>query len=176
MSRCSVLLAERMGFTDECFRDSEDDMIRALLSTDSPFLAGITLERLEREGSVRLGVSNPGEPFLPFANGGFRTNGGKFEFGADTLRYTPPCESRRGEASRLARYPLELISPKNDDSMNSTFGHRESVDKQTALFGIHPLDAEVRGIADETLVEVSNDRGHCFFRAELSTNVTRGVL
>ena len=34
------LLAERMGFDDACFADSEDDMIRTLLDSDHPFLAG----------------------------------------------------------------------------------------------------------------------------------------
>ena len=31
------------------------------------------------------------------------------------------------------RHPLELISPKNDDSMNSTFGNRADTDDQAAL-------------------------------------------
>ncbi len=57
------LLAERMGFDDPCFRDSEDDMIRTLLDSGHPFLQGITLERLDREHSVRLNVAPDAEPF-----------------------------------------------------------------------------------------------------------------
>ncbi len=34
------LLAERMGFDDACFADSEDDMIRTLLDSPHPFLQG----------------------------------------------------------------------------------------------------------------------------------------
>ena len=45
-----------MGFDDACFRDTEDDMIRALLASEHPFLHGITLEELDREHSVRLHV------------------------------------------------------------------------------------------------------------------------
>ena len=41
-------LAERMGFDDECFRESVDEMIEAALDTDHEFLAGITRERLEQ--------------------------------------------------------------------------------------------------------------------------------
>ncbi len=37
----------------------------------------------------------------------------------------PPMESRLGDAEMRAHYPLELVSSKNDDSMNSTFGHRD---------------------------------------------------
>ncbi len=51
------LLAARMGLDDPCFRASEDDMIRTLLDSPHPFLQGITLERLDREHSVRLNVA-----------------------------------------------------------------------------------------------------------------------
>src|SRR5580700_5509782 len=90
------LLAERLGFQEPCFRDSEDDMIRTLLDSAHPFLRGITLERLEREHSVRLSVAPDGEPYLPFAHGGFGTRSGKCEFGAEALDYQPPVESRLG--------------------------------------------------------------------------------
>jgi hypothetical protein len=43
------LLGKQRRFRDACFDDSEDQMIEALLRTDSPYFAGITLERLERE-------------------------------------------------------------------------------------------------------------------------------
>src|SRR5262249_12476705 len=75
-------LGERLGFDDPCFSASEDDMIRTLLGSGHPFLDGITLERLDREHSVRLNISEPCGPFLPFANGGFGTPSGKCEFGA----------------------------------------------------------------------------------------------
>ena len=45
-----------MGFDDACFGDTEDDMIRTLLDSPHPFVAGITLEELERERFVRLRI------------------------------------------------------------------------------------------------------------------------
>jgi anaerobic selenocysteine-containing dehydrogenase len=51
------LLAARMGFDDPCFADTDDDMIRTLLASGHPFLDGITLERLDREHSIRLNVA-----------------------------------------------------------------------------------------------------------------------
>jgi anaerobic selenocysteine-containing dehydrogenase len=170
------LLAKRMGFTDPSFDDSEDQMIEALLSSGSPFLEGITLDRLERERSVRLNISPPGKPFLPFATGGFRTASGKFEFGAEFLAYTPPHESRFGDFALHQKFPLELISGKNDDSMNSTFGYRDEVDKQTSLVSIHPADAARRNIADGALVRVWNDRGECHLRAKVNGDVQPGVV
>ncbi len=93
------LLAQRMGFDDPCFAESEDDMIRTLLDSPHPFLRGITLEQLDRERFVRLKVSEPGQPFLPFAAGGFGTPDGKCHFHAEELDYTPPVESRHGDAA-----------------------------------------------------------------------------
>jgi anaerobic selenocysteine-containing dehydrogenase len=94
-------LAQTMGFADECFRDSAEDMIDQALQSPNPWLKGITRERLEKEGHIRLNFSgdgdsptlpatgagtigyppsprdSTGEPFLPFTNGNFRTPSGK---------------------------------------------------------------------------------------------------
>jgi anaerobic selenocysteine-containing dehydrogenase len=169
-------LAQRMGFDDPCFRDSEDDMIRALLGSGHPFLQGITLERLDREHSVRLNVSESGTPFLPFAEGKFGTPSGKCEFGADALDYRPAAESRQGDKDLRERYPLEMISSKNDDSMNSTFGLRSSVDRQTAVLQMHPADADARGIHNGDRVRAFNDRGSLLLTAEVDGVVAPGVV
>jgi anaerobic selenocysteine-containing dehydrogenase len=171
------LLAQRMGFAEPCFDDSEDDMIRQLLDTPSEFLRGITLERLDAEFSVELnGASDRQETFLPFAEGGFKTRSGKFEFGAAELGYTAPVESRNGNRELLDRFPLELISGKNDDSMNSTFGYRKDVSEQTDRLSMHAQDAAQRGICGGATVKVFNDRGVCYFTAEINDDVPPGVL
>jgi anaerobic selenocysteine-containing dehydrogenase len=169
-------LAERMGLDDPCFQESEDDMIRGLLASGHPFLEGITLERLEREHSVRLNVSPEETPFLPFAKGGFGTPSGKCEFGAEDLEYSPPAESRFGNAKLRRRYPLEMVSSKNDDSMNSTFGNRPEVDRQTAVLHIHSTDAEKRGIRNGDRVRTFNDRGSLILTAEVDGVVPPGVV
>jgi anaerobic selenocysteine-containing dehydrogenase len=167
------LLAGRMGFDDPCLRETEDDLIGALLDTPHPFLAGITLEELERERSVRLRLP---EPFLPFAEGGFGTPDGKCHFDAESLDYTPPVESRFGDAQLRARYPLELISPKNDDSMNSTFGMRDAVDAQTAVAHLNAADAAPRGILTGDPVRVFNARGACELTAKVDDATRPGVV
>jgi anaerobic selenocysteine-containing dehydrogenase len=169
-------LARRMNFAEQCFNDTEDDMMRCLLHSASPYLCGITLEQLEQEGSVRLRLATDSQPFLPFASGGFRTKSGKFEIDSASLDYVPPVESRLGDAARNQQFPLELISHKNDDSMNSTFGHREDVDRETEKLSIHPSDAARRGIMEGMPVRVFNHRGSCCFIAKLSDGVQPGVL
>ena len=166
------LLAKKMGFTEPCFQDSDDEMIRTALDSDHPFIKGITLEQLDAERSVRLNVA---APFLPFTGHGFGTPSGKCDFRAEELDYTPPVESRLGDQTLFKRFPLELITPKNDDSMNSTFSNRKEVDAQTSLIRIHPLDAGPRGIASGDRVRVFNDRGQCHLQAEVAASVAPGV-
>jgi len=170
------LLAERMGFEGACFRESEDDMIRTLLDSDQPFVRGITLEELEREKFVRLRVAPQGEPFLPFAEGGFGTASGKCEFHAETLEHTPPVESRLGPEELWRRYPLELVSAKSDGGLNSSFGYRPEVDAETATLWMHQRDAVPRGIVTGDRVRVFNDRGSCFLTAQVETAVPPGVV
>ncbi|MDE3078142.1 MAG: molybdopterin-dependent oxidoreductase, partial [Chloroflexota bacterium] len=51
------LLAQAMGFDDPCFQDTTEDLIeQALHNPNNPSLEGVTLERLKREGVVRLNV------------------------------------------------------------------------------------------------------------------------
>src|SRR5262249_50888219 len=56
-------LAGRLGFEPELFPDDET-LIREVLD-GGPSLAGITLERLKAEGSIRLDIP---ETFAPFAD------------------------------------------------------------------------------------------------------------
>jgi len=166
-------LAQRMGFDDACFRDSDDDMVRTLLDSPHPFVRGITIEELDRRGWVRLRLP---EPFQPFAAGGFGFPDGKCHFRAEELDFVPPVESRHGDPELRRKYPLELISPKNDDSMNSTFGHRDAVDRQTATLRISAEDAAARGIRDGDSVQVYNTRGSAFLAAAIDGHVRPGVV
>jgi anaerobic selenocysteine-containing dehydrogenase len=104
-------LAQLMGFEDECFRESVDEMIDGALASGNPWLEGISRERLERDPYVRLNFSSrlpvagcpqensPGasrvddanvdaanQPFLPFARGNFRTVSGKAELYSEALK------------------------------------------------------------------------------------------
>ena len=134
-------LAHRMGFEDECFNDSVDEMMDAALHSNNPRLKGIDRKRLEREGHVRLGLGNqipvPGSQFsafLPFAEGNFPTPSGKAELynealkvpGLDpVLQFVPPNESRHSKQAKA--YPLELLARKADNFLNSTFSNLPSM-------------------------------------------------
>jgi len=132
-------LALRMGFDDACFRESVDDLIDSALAAKHPWLEGITRERLEREGHIRLNFpaspdvepkakskereTEDGErgtmPFLPFAAGHFPTASGKAELysrqleqmGLDPVAvFVPPVESRH---SRFLNFTTEGTAGSN---------------------------------------------------------------
>jgi len=168
-------LAKYCGFTEPCFSDTDDDLVRATLSTDHPFFHGITLERLEQERSIRLQVSREDQPFLPFANG-FATPNAKCDLGAPALDYLPPVESRNGESALLGNFPLELISPKSHNAMNSTFGGTEALNAETGVLTLHPEDAGARGITSGDPVRIFNARGEIFLQAHVGCDVQPGVV
>ena len=76
------LLARAMGLDDPHFAKDEATLIREALASNDPSVAGITVERLRAERSVRLGV---GRPFLPFADGA-PTPSGKVELVSSASR------------------------------------------------------------------------------------------
>jgi anaerobic selenocysteine-containing dehydrogenase len=180
-------LALRMGFKDECFRDSVDTLIDTALSADVPQLGGITRERLESDPHVRLNLNGDGNggAWLPFANG-FLTPSGKarlyagelIEMGMDPVAsFVPPDESRHTPASK--RYPLELLARKADNFLNSTFvhlpGHQKMEPRRDEL-EISAEDALPRGIVNGDRVRIFNDRGEVFLRARVDGEVRAGVV
>ena len=180
-------LAERMGFEDECFRETIDEMMDTALESDHPFLEDITRERLEREGHVKLNLTQEQEPFLPFANGNFRTPSGKAELYSESLaaqgfdpmaKFVPPTESRHAGGNGNGRYRLELLARKADNFLNSSFCNQAVVRQMECpgLLEIHPEDAKSRRIADGERVRVYNDRGSVELLAQISDAIQSGVV
>ena len=174
-------LAQRMGFTEPCFRDTENDLIDQALATDHPWFAGITRAQLEREGQVALNLpANAAGEVLPFSTAEwFKTPSGRGELTPVPV-FVPPAESRGGPAARTGKYPLELLPRKADNYMNSTFAniprHQRMEARTTGLLEMHPTDAAARGVADGDAVEVFNARGSIELRAQVGDAVPQGVV
>ncbi len=66
-------MAERMGFKEDCFHETVDEMIDAALDSADPWLAGISRERLEM-GQVRVNFGASGSR-LPASGAGLRSSG-----------------------------------------------------------------------------------------------------
>jgi anaerobic selenocysteine-containing dehydrogenase len=166
------LLARRMGLTDPSLSESDEEMARHALKWDHPHLNGITFERLEREGSVRLNVD---DPFAPFARGGFPTPSGRCELFGD---YVPPREGPTSNPERARTYPLAFISPPAHHFLNSTFSAQPTFVRRESgpSLTIHPDDAGARRIEDGAMVRTFNDRGSFLARARVSDDARPGVV
>ncbi len=180
------LLAARMGFTEDAFRDTDEDLVDQALSCDHPHMRGITRERLMRDGFARLNLSPDGEPFVPFADGVFPTPSGKIEMfsaeleaaGFDPLpTHTPLAESAEATPALAARYPLALLTPSTHHFLNTTFGNVPSLERRegTPFIELNAADAAARGIANGDAVRVFNDRGETFLTAYVGETTKTGV-
>jgi anaerobic selenocysteine-containing dehydrogenase len=179
------LLAARLGLVDPCLRETDDEMSGKALQWDHPNLRGITYERLQREGSLRLNVP---DPYAPFARGGFPTPSGKCELEAPSLAglgldtvptFIPPRESVQTSPALAKRYPLAFISPPAHHFLNSTFSAQPVFVRREGgepSLTIHPADAAARGIAEGQMVRTFNDRGEFLARAHVSDAAREGVV
>ncbi|GAA4408508.1 molybdopterin-containing oxidoreductase family protein [Quisquiliibacterium transsilvanicum] len=174
-------LAQRMGFDDPCFAETDEQVAAAALRWDDPRIAGVTLGQIREHGWLKLKV-----PDAPFAQGGFPTPSGKCELASPRLAqqgldpvpdFLPPHESAASAPELAARYPLALISPPARNFLNSTFVNVDSLRASEKAPGceLHPEDAAARGIADGDQVRVFNDRGAFLARARVSERARRGV-
>ncbi len=165
-------LGRRMFPGESWAEDGVDELIDQALETNSPWMAGISRERLEREGHVPLAVDG-----LPFSNASwFRTASGKGEL-LPVPKFVPPVESRAAEDET---YPLEFLPRKADNFMNSTFanhsGHQKMETATAGVLEMHAEDAAARGVAPGDQVEVFNARGRIALRVKLSGKVGKGVV
>jgi anaerobic selenocysteine-containing dehydrogenase len=178
------LLAGRLGFDEECFRDSDEEIARQAISSDHRWMPDISLEELKERGWVRLNV---GERFAPFAYGNFLTPSGKCEFYSESLLkqgmdplpcYIAPRESKESAPELAERYPLAFISPPAHNFLNSSFANLPSflhAEKEPSLL-IHPDDAETRSIVEGDVVRIFNDRGSFTAKARVTDKARDGVV
>jgi anaerobic selenocysteine-containing dehydrogenase len=177
------LLAQRMGFDDSCFRDSDEEIARHAFSAAHPRARGLDWSTLKTVGWQRLAVP---DTFAPFAEGNFPTPSGKCEFYSETLArqgidplpaYVPPRESVASNPELARRYPLAMISPPARHALNSTFANLPLFleHERTPWLDMHPVDAAARGIATGDPVRVHNDRGELTLTARVSDRARPGV-
>lgn len=180
-----ALLAQRLGFEDDSFREDVHTLIsQALDNPGNPYLDGITLDRLREGGAVRLSVE---QPHPAFADGKFPTPSGKIELYSDLMArdghdplpvHTPLTEGGDGEQPPTGAYPLLFITPPNHFFLNSTYANMPSNirSEERPRLEIHPEDARARGVLHGDAVRVFNERGQVQLEASLTDDVRPGVV
>ncbi|GMV60421.1 MAG: hypothetical protein AMXMBFR72_35100, partial [Betaproteobacteria bacterium] len=176
-------LAAKMGFAEDCFRESDED-IAARAFRKSGATANYDWQSAKAQGWQRLDLP---APYAPFAQGGFATPSGRCEFYSQRLAqlglsplpdYVPPYEGPTSNPQLARRYPLAIISPPARNFLNSTFVNVKSLrdaEGEPSL-EIHPDDAAARGIADGDRVRVFNDRGAFELAARVTDRARPGVV
>ena len=176
------LLAHKMGYTDACFNESDDEIAAQAFDISKPAAAQFDWQKLKQNGWQKLNL-----PAAPFAQGGFLTPSGKCEFysaqmqaaGLDPLpTYIAPHESVQSNPDLAARYPLAMISPPARNFMNSTFVNVQSLraTEGEPHLDINPHDALQRGINDGDKVRVYNQRGSHIVKARVTDKARLGLV
>lgn len=148
-------IAHRMGYDDEAFQQTEEEVIAEALEG-----TGLDLEACKRGPQSTLDPTR-----TSFDDGTFPTTSGRIELLEPT--YTPHGDER---------YPLRLLSPKSALMHGSQGANLPSTQRRLRepFVFIHPADAA--GIADGTRVRVHNDRGAAELTARVSERTQPGVL
>ena len=171
-------LARAMGYTEPELFDDDDTAIREALPT-------VDIDRLRTEGFVRMPYPDDGRPF---ADGQFPTASGKVELVAPSLAgrgqptlptFTPARESLGGDPALVARFPFQLLSPKQHTRfLNSSYSH---LPKHGPLEGgpvveLCAADAAALGVTDGDRVRVHNDRSSLELPVKISERVRERVV
>jgi anaerobic selenocysteine-containing dehydrogenase len=193
-----------MGFDDDYWDKTDDELLQEFYDWNSPQLQGITLDLLKEKGFMRLNVGDP-DTRAPHAEGNFKTASGKCEFRSvaaeggnfvvpvwrsmyedmqpgDPVDPVPdfiaPFESPASNPELAARYPLNIISPKPHAFLNTQYGNEAVQQRRQGeqVVLVHPQDAADRGIKTGSYIRVFNDRGWFEGHAELSEDVMPGLI
>ncbi len=159
------LLAKGMGFAEEIFTLSADEMIDRLLAVPRPLREGIDAEALAQGRPVTLAARKEG----------FLTPSGRIEILNERLeeklpRYLPTHE----EAGRL---PFRLMTAPTPYALNASFYEQEELrERQGGMrLKMNPEDAAGKGLADGERVVAWNELGEVTFALEVTPKVPSGV-
>ena len=197
------LLAAKMGFEAELFQVSDEalaeESLQPLVFPASTVQArrphsravhryppqeafvGISLERLKREGPVRLNLP---KGYMPFAEGNFGTPSGKCELYSPGLEarganldplpnYTPPHEDPQTRPDLAAKYPLQMLSPPVPSFLNSTFVNVDSLRhkrRANRRWKVAPVRCVAAARETANGSAIFNDRGSFQARAIVARN------
>jgi molybdopterin guanine dinucleotide-containing S/N-oxide reductase-like protein len=135
------------------------------------------------------------------AGKGFQTQSGKFEFACNSLKlfdpddpdravvckYIPSIEGQENK-EQLAKYPLQLTSPHpryshhtmmdgKDGVANDIPYHRRYINGHYYWIArLNPMDAKARGLTENQLVEVFNDRGRVICALNVTERIRPGTV
>ncbi|WP_417498843.1 molybdopterin-containing oxidoreductase family protein [Methylophaga sp.] len=195
-------LAARMGYQEDNFSWSDSECLENYVDWDSPACEGIDLAYLRQHGFAKLKVGTKDDR-APHRHGNFPTPSGKCElevkgatnFVAGPFRqmyegfqpgesldslpdYVPSRETHESNPALAEKYPLNIISPKSHGFLNSCYANMDNKIKGQGeqFVMISPVDADLRNIQSGDVVSVFNDRGKFEALAQITDDVSPGIV
>ena len=195
-------LAAKMGYQEDNFKWSDSECLENYVDWDAPACEGIDLAYLREHGFAKLNVGTKDDR-APHKAGNFPTPTGKCHFmveGAtnfvappfrqmyegfqpgepiDSLPdYVASRETPESNPELAQKYPLNIISPKSHGFLNSCYANIEDkIQGQGEQFVmINAVDADRRNIQSGDQVRVFNDRGGFEGRAQITDDVSAGIV
>jgi anaerobic selenocysteine-containing dehydrogenase len=172
-------LARAMGLTEPALFDDDDTLLSQALG------AKVDLDELRRVGWVRVPYPEDGRPW---GAGVFPTPSGKVELVSERLAqmgqpalptFVPPREGPHGDTDLVARYPLQLLTPKHHTRfLNSSYSPlpKHGPAEGVPFVELDAGDAERRGLADGDRARVWNDRASLELPVRVSDRLRPGVV
>jgi anaerobic selenocysteine-containing dehydrogenase len=159
------LLARAMGFEDEIFTRSADELIDLLVAQPAP----------QRDGLAPLVAGAPAVELQPNPGARWRTPSGKIEL--RNAAHEEPLPRHLPSHEDGGALPLRLQTAPAIYTLNSTFMERPELREKNGGMSlkISPADAAARGLADGAPVVAWNERGEVRFRLEVTDRVPAGV-
>lgn len=173
-------IARAMGLDEPSLYDDDETLLQ------QTFGARLDLDELRTTGWVRA-PSYPADG-RPWADGGFPTPSGKVELASPTLEalghprlptFVAPREGPLGDPELLARYPLQLMTPKHHTRfLNTAYSHlpKHAAAEGAPFVELHPDDAASRGLADGDTATVFNDRASLELTVRVGDRTGPGVV
>jgi anaerobic selenocysteine-containing dehydrogenase len=158
-------LARVMGFEEPALQAEETELLADALGADRSRFGDVGLDELRVRRAVPLQFRGRHE-LIQFGTDFPSTPSGRIEL-------TPDVCTGVSYQSPDGRFPLVLLSPATERTINSIFGELGQPAPRLAL---HPDDAGARQIGDGAPVRVFNELGEVHVRAQLTRNVRPGVV
>jgi len=174
-------LAKKFNFADECFNDTDEDLIIQALDTIFDNMSGDELyKKLQQTNYIKV----VDDTNFIINDKKLKTPSGKIEFESIAMEekgYSSIPEYLdiyKLTSEDTQKYPLILVNPPNHMFLNSSFANISTLQKieMQPILEMNPIDARKRNITENALVTVYNSKGSCQLRVKITDDVLENTV
>ena len=178
------LLAKKLKFSEKEIEKNipkpSDEAIEQFLRNHLKSFPDITLEKLKA-----VPVLSPALQEIAFSDFKFNTPSGKIELYSEAARekwgvnplpiYQKTIEGKHGKENK---YPFNLMSPNTKNRIHSQFGNLECIKiiDPEPIATINLSDANKKGISENDIIRVFNDRGELKIKSKIDASLRPGNI